>query len=824
MRSTPLTVAFTTCLLLSACGDNDPEPPLETTLGGLSVRVESSPARVDIRSADGEPIINGLPGGPAGETWPPPQVAAAVRYVRTSWEFEVGSFKVEELGGEPWLGATRFVNLRLEDAAVHFDLRGDDGDLGSAIIAEAGDSELSITITAPEDKTRVSFGFACAPDEHFLGFGGQTSAVDHRGDRVPLWVSEDGITKASTDFYEEGIWFLQGRLHSTHTPMPIYLSSRGYAMLLDTPYRSIFSMCSEQEDAVRIEAWENEMRLRLFYGPTAAEALRRLTDHVGRPQLPPPFTFAPWHDAIYGSENVRRVANALRSEDVPSSLIWTEDWRGGNHEGTGYVLEEDWEVDRELYPDFETLADELHGLGYKFLTYNNTFLDSRVPAHEEAVAGGHTIKDQEGGVYLFTGVKFEPTTLLDLSSPDAVAWGKQKYRAGLELGADGWMADFAEWLPHDAVLASGDDALARHNHYPVDFARMNRELFDEMYAEDGVERLFFMRSAYLGSQPLVSVIWAGDQQTDWTADDGLASVIPMGIGLGVTGFPYFGHDIAGYMSQLTEPTTKELWFRWLTFGALSPVMRTHHGRDAEANWNWESDAETIAHMKRWAKFHIQLFPYLYAMADHAAETGMPMFRPLALDYPEFEPGWSARDQYMLGDRLFVAPVMQPGATQRTVALPEGSYYALTDDQKFDVPAGGGEVTVDVPLEEIAVFAPAGAVLVLLPESVDTLTDADAGSGIVTLADAGDDREIWVWPGGQSAFTEVAGLSYDWNGSGLSGEVTTATFAGADVPIVTDASGTWVEVTGPGTLQVNGTATLVIDGGEATRSIRVRFRG
>ena len=130
----------------------------------------------------------------------------------------------------------------------------------------------------------------------------------------------------------------------------------------------------------------------------------------------------------------------------------------------------------------------------------------------------------------------------------------------------------------------------------------------------------------------------------------------------------------------------------------------------------------------------------------------------------------------------------------------------------------------VPLEEIAVLVPAGAGLVLLPDSVDTLTGAAAGSGVVTLADARDDREIWLWPGGQSAFTEVAGLSYVWDGSGLTGAVTTATFAGADVPVVTDASGTWVEVTGPGTLEVNGTATLVIEGGEATRSIRVRFRG
>src|SRR5678816_1266464 len=181
--------------------------------------------------------------------------------------------------------------------------------------------------------------------------------------------------------------------------MPMYLSSRGYALLLDTPYRSIFAMCSEAEDTVRIEAWEPELRLHLFWGPTPAAAVERMTAWVGRPRLPPAFAFAPWLDALYGSDNVRRVASALRAAGVPSSVIWTEDWRGGADTGTGYALDEDWELDRALYPDFEAVAYDLHQLGFKFLTYNNTFLVSDVPVYDEAVAGDYTIHDADGQPY-----------------------------------------------------------------------------------------------------------------------------------------------------------------------------------------------------------------------------------------------------------------------------------------------------------------------------------------------------------------------------------------------------------------------------------------
>jgi alpha-glucosidase len=812
-------MAMLAALLTTACGDG-PSGPVRAELGGLEVTVAPRPARLLVEDFEGRVLFDGLPGD-APQRGAPPHVALAMRTVAARYEMKFGSFRIEEPKPEPWLGVEKFEGIRKEHGSIGFNLISTRGDeVGTGAVSSGEDGHLRILIGAADPAVnRLSIAFSAEEGEHFLGLGGQSFDVDHRGWTVPMWVQEDGISKVETDEYDD-TWFLVGRRHSTHTPMPMLLSSRGLALLLDTPRRSLFALGSEAEEVVRIEAWEGAIDLHLFDGPEPKEALQRMTARVGRPRLPPAFALAPWLDALYGSDNVRRVAQKLRDQDVPASVIWTEDWRGGRADGLGYTLDEDWRVDRDLYPDFEQLADDLHDSGFKFLTYNNTFLSEGVDVWAEAVAGGYTIKNDQGQPYLFQSPKMENASLLDLSNPDARQWARGVYREGLLLGADGYMADYCEWLPTDAVLFSGEDAQAAHNLYPVECQRLNRELFDQLYADDGVERLFFVRSGYLGTQPLVSVFWAGDQQTDFSRGDGLPSVIPMGVGLGICGIPFYGHDIGGYAGNLAEgPTTKELWFRWASLGALSPVMRTHHGKNAQENWNWESDAETLAHLRRWAKLHIRLFPYLYALARQASETGIPIMRPLALDHPEYHPGWTLVDQYMLGDRIYVAPVVEPGAVARTVQLPAGSYYPLEGGPAINMPAGGGSTTVDAPLGECPALVPAGTLLVLLPEEIDTLVGADPDSGTVTLDEVGDDRELWLWPGGQSQLTEVSGLTYSWNAPTLEYPVTRASFNRQAVTVENST----VTVTGSGTLVANDTATLEIQGGAADRRILVRFR-
>ncbi len=803
-------LALIATLPLFACGDDLLAPPTVIEAHGVRATVTTAPARIEIvRLSDGEVLLDTLPG------------SLAFRDATPEIEFQTGTFRIEDDRTAPWTEVDTLPVVRASADRIEIELHAGGRAIGRGAV-QLAEGDVTVEIEATIDANRASLATGCVDGEHLAGLGGQSFDVDHRGQTVPLWVEEDGITKRTDDDYA-GIWFLTGRRHSTHTPMPMMLSSRGFAAAVDTPARAVFALCSDPADQIRLETWEDRLALHLFV-PEAADpagAVGLMTAWVGRPRVPPRFAFAPWLDAIYGSDEVRRIADRLRAEDVAVSVIWTEDWRGGNDEGTGYVLEEDWRVDRDLYPDFEALAGDLHDDGYKFLVYHNTFVDSEADVFDEAIDLGHTIHDAAGEPYLFEGVKFRPATLLDLTSPEAVAWGSAVQAEAIAAGADGWMADFAEWLPHDAALASGEDPMLHHNRYPVEWARMNRALLDGI--GDGVERLTFLRAAWLGSQPLVDVLWGGDQQTDFTEGDGMRSVIPIGIGLGVTGFPYYGHDIAGYMSEFTVPSSKELWLRWCTLGALSPVMRTHHGRSARQNWSWERDDETVAHLARWSRIHMQLVPYLAARAEEAAATGLPLMRLIALGWPELDWAWTATDEYLLGDRILVAPVLDEGATGRSVELPPGRWYPLLGGAPVD---GGGAIDAVAPPTEIPAFVAEGSILVTYPAEVDTVVDAPGRPPTVTASEIGADRKVTLY-GGAAARPALArhaldGAVYDWSGRDPdAGLPATATFDGADVPVTILGDLAVVEVSGPGVLTFEGGGALTMTGEVGATTVQLR---
>ena len=349
------------------------------------------------------------------------------------------------------------------------------------------------------------------------------------------------------------------------------------------------------------------------------------------------------------------------------------------------------------------------------------------------------------------------------------------------------------------MLASGEDASLVHNRYTVDWARMNDEMFANAWRA-GRRPIYFMRSAWLHSQPQVMVMWAGDQQTDWSDGDGFPSVIPIGLGLGLAGFPYFGHDIGGYMDQGTTTTSEELFYRWTTLGALSPVMRTHHGRQV--------DAERAVGVRR---RHDRALPPLDAVS-HAARRRTSRARSrassemacrcsgmIALDYPDEDWAWTTIDEYLLGDRILVAPIVSRGrdVAHREVAgrhvVPAARRRA--GERRRDHGDGGDST-------EIPAFVPAGSIIVLYPDGVDTMLGAPTTT-----------REVWIYPGTAANPAHAQFGGYAWTGNATS----SAMFNGAPVTI---ANGS-VTLSGAGTLLFVDGGALTIPAGAATTIVRLR---
>jgi alpha-glucosidase len=545
------------------------------------------------------------------------------------------------------------------------------------------------------DTASSSLAVAARCDEtgSFHGFGEQYHQTDQRGEAFPLWVSEQGIGR------DGSAWQLTGDAHTTYFPMPWYLDARGFGVLLDTDYRVQVDLCSSDPDRAWLEAvGDSQLDWMVFHGPSPKEVLTQLGDEIGRPSGPPDWAYGTWMCMQGGEAAVRERLEAIEEAGIPATTLWVQDWTGRRQNpGGGYGVQYRWEADEEeLYPGIAAFFEELHQRGYKVVGYVNPFVDPSLQHWDEMEEGGMLpLHPETGETYTFFGPRGDMTTA-DLSNPDTQEYIREHLRVAVdEVGLDGWMADFAEWLPHDAVLAEGD-AASVHNVYPELWQSLTRDVMEEL-RPDG-DWLMYGRSGWTGVHSQSQVHWVGDQEADWSDTDGLPTVVPAMLNLGLSGQPFVTHDIAGFSGG---PSDKELYLRWTELGALSPYMRTHDGNERDENHRWDSDEETTAHFTRMALLHEALGPELIELAAEAEQTGAPIVRHLMLEHPEDLETWGLSDQYLLGSELLVAPVTVQGATSREVYLPEGRWFHVWTGEEHQGPAW---ITAQAPLGEPPLFS------------------------------------------------------------------------------------------------------------------------
>jgi alpha-D-xyloside xylohydrolase len=208
--------------------------------------------------------------------------------------------------------------------------------------------------------------------------------------------------------------------------------------------------------------------------------------------------------------------------------------------------------------------------------------------------------------------------------------------------------------------------------------------------------MVWSRSGWAGSQR-APIQWGGDPQASW---NGLAGSILGGLSWGFTGAPFYSHDIGGFYGG---PPDAELFVRWVQAGVLGPFCR-FHGIGPREPWYFGEEAEAIT--KEWLALRYRLLPYLQRQVKEAALSGLPVMRGMPLAFPEDRRAWGFELQYMLGDHLLVAPVVQPGGWV-TLYLPEGGWYDYFTGERVE---GGRVITQQAPLNRLPVYVREGAVL------------------------------------------------------------------------------------------------------------------
>jgi alpha-glucosidase len=606
--------------------------------------------------------------------------------------------------------------------------------VGSGLVvnySNASGSRSALLEAAPEDAmtTRFSLSFAgpqadslavpvrCDGGATFHGFGEQYNATNQIGEVFTLFGNEQGNGRDGSG----GI--AVGDEHTTYFPMPYYMDARGFGVLFDTARRVEVDICASDPATAWIEVVGGDtIEWTVFHGPSTKDVIEQLSRVVGRPAPPPAWAYGLWIGSQGGRERVLSEVDTLEQADIPVTAFWVQDWGGHRRnfdggDGVQYrwapdeaceeVDDEGQPIEKDIcYPDIAGMVAQLHDRGYRFLTYANPFivrdLDARfTPNHfDEMAAGGWLTRNPGGETNVFFGANVPQLNgQADLTLPGAREYIKDALRNMVEAyGFDGWMADFAEWTPLDAVVSDGTDPIEVRNTYPTEWQRLTREVMEES-RPDG-NWVMFARSGWSGTQGAAQIHWVGDQETNWSEFDGLPTVVPAMLNLGLAGQPYVTHDIAGF-ARGTGPSTEELYMRWTELGAFTPIMRTHEGADKENNWSWEKSPATTGHFRRFTLVHCALRDDFMALSEEAQESSVPILRHLMLEFPEDPGTYDISDQFMIGESLLVAPVVEEGATSKSVYFPEGEWFNVWTGEQV---SGGRRVVVDAPMGSPPVYA------------------------------------------------------------------------------------------------------------------------
>lgn len=560
----------------------------------------------------------------------------------------------------------------------------------------------------PPQFNRFWINIAADKDESVYGCGEQYSEFNLKHQKVPLWVQEQGVgRKGFTAFLANLIAKAGGSKFHTYYPQPTFVSLNNYFCHID---QSAYG-------EIHFQAGKSPIyhhRMHFFQIPNAIyfgvyenfqETVASLNKFLGiQPKLPDWVYSGMWL-AIQGEGGISKVESRLKkalNAGVKVNAVWSQDWQGILKTSFGTQLFWDWKwngPNREIrFPNFPQFVKKINQMGIRYMGYINPFLYEKGELFQEAEKNGYLVKNKDGTTFLTKTTTFN-VGLLDLTNPEVRSWIKSVIKKNMieEAGLSGWMADFGEYLPIDCVLHSGENPEIIHNLYPVLWDQVNLEALKE--AGKLGENVFFTRSGYTGSSKYSTLVWGGDQLVNWEYHDGLASVIPAMLSLGMSGIGYYCSDIGGYTSLAWIKRSKELFIRWAEQACFTMVMRTHEGNRPEKCWQFDSDDETLNYLARMTGIHVMLAPYLQKLSEDYQNRGLPPARSLVMNYPEDPKTYSIKYQYLLGNDLLVAPVLQKKKNKWRVYLPDDSWIHLWTKKEY----GRGNHKIAAPLGFPPVF-------------------------------------------------------------------------------------------------------------------------
>ena len=520
---------------------------------------------------------------------------------------------------------------------------------------------------------------------------------------------------------------------NTDVAIPLLMSNKGYGLLwntssltyFDNRYPQVFSLSSAAANAIDYY---------FIYGPEFDQVIRTYRQMTGHVPLFPKWAYGFFQskDSYESQSEVLEIAGRYRAQHIPLDCMVQD---GGWWKEMGDL------PFRSTYPDIPTELKQLHD------EHVHTML---------SVWGGY----REGSVNLQhlkdNGWLIPGTEQYDATNPAARDFFWQSLPGPLlAQGWDSFWLDASEpdSGPHegDALLFDKKVALGSGAMYTNIYPLLHTGGIAEHWKQANQQKrvLLLTRSAFLGEQRNGVAVWSGDvYPTSW----GLKHQIAAGLNFAVSGMPYWTTDVAGYFplyqgANMTTPEYQELYLRWFEFGVFCPMFRTHGHRDHNEIWTYDKVQPAL---ETYDRLRYRMMPYLYSMAWRVTHDDYTILRPLVMDWRTDAHVADLADEYMFGPAFLVSPVWELAARKRSTYLPQASRWF--DFWSGKSVAGGQELEVSAPPEQLPLFVRAGSILPLGPE--------------IEYADQkpGDPIELRIYPGTDGDFN-----LYDDEGDGYNYE-------------------------------------------------------
>ena len=527
-------------------------------------------------------------------------------------------------------------------------------------------------------------------DEAFYGLGDKPGFLNKQNYDYEMWNSD--IPQAHTDAHK-----------ALYKSIPFFITLRKecvYGIFFDNTYHSYFDMAKEKKDYYFFGAMEGNLDYYFMAGEHMPQVVANYTYLTGRTPLPQLFSLG-YHQSRWGYETsaeVRAVAKKYRDLDIPIDTI---------HLDIDYM--DSFKVFTWNEKDFGKpgeLIKDLKKDGFKIVTIIDpgVKLEKGYAKYDEGKANGYFAKTPEGETYVnevWPGDSVYP----DFGNPKVRTWWADNQKYLVDLGVRGvWNdmnepASFRGELPPDVVFTDEDqpsDHAAIHNIYGH---LMAKATYEGLKKHDKRRPFVITRACYSGSQKYTTA-WTGDNQSLW---DHLRMAIPQMCNMGLSGLAYIGTDVGGFGADATP----ELLSRWVQVGCFSPLFRNHSSKGSVRQEPWLFGEETLAINKKYIELRYRLLPYLYDLFWQCEKTGLAPIRPLVLHYEQDEETKNQNGEFLFGEQMLVAPVVEQGVERKMVYLPKGIWFDYWTGKKVE---GGSYFIKEAPLNVCPIYVKAGSII------------------------------------------------------------------------------------------------------------------